>query len=160
MVKSSAPGTRQAPVLSPTSAGLRNTRATVALTALFKDHPDWALTPLQVESALAQAGVEVNRVTVYRLLDRFVAAGLLQRHVDADRVTHYCAIDLQAGAWAPRFECEECHRHFRVVDGSPQVQATARKVLKALESMGHQGHEIEISVRGRCAGCVHPEADR
>ena len=146
-----------APVLS---AGLRRTRATVALTSLFKDHPDWALTTAQVEEALAQAGVAVNRVTIYRLLDRFVAAGLLQRHVDADRVAHYSAVDLQTGAWAPRFECEECHRHFRVVDGSPQVQATARKVLQALESLGHEGHQIDISVRGRCAGCAHPEAVR
>lgn len=160
MAKPSAPPLPAAPAASVESAGLRRTRATVALTSLFKDHPDWALTPAQVESALAQAGVEVNRVTVYRLLDRFVAAGLLQRHVDGERVAHYSAVDPQAGAWAPRFECEACHRHFRVVDGSPQVQATARKVLQALESLGHEGHEIDISVRGRCAGCAHPEAGR
>jgi hypothetical protein len=82
-------------------AGLRRTRATVALTSLFKDHPDWALTPGQVESALAQAGVEVNRVTIYRLLDRFVAAGLLQRHVDDARVAHFSAVGMKAGVWAP-----------------------------------------------------------
>ena len=142
------------------SAGLRRTRATVALTSLFKDHPDWALTHAQVEAALAQAGVEVNRVTIYRLLDRFVAAGLLQRHVDDARVAHFSAVGLKAGAWAPRFECEECHRHFRVADGSAQLKATARKVLQALESLGHEGHEVDISVRGRCAGCAHPEMRR
>lgn len=148
------------PPVSAEPPGLRRTRATVALTALFKDHPEAALTHSQVESALTKAGVEVNRVTVYRLLDRFEAAGLLQRFVDSDRVSHFSMVGAQSGAWAPRFECEECHRHFRLVDGSAQVQASARKVLKALQSMGHEGHEIDISVRGRCAGCAHPGGRR
>jgi Fur family ferric uptake transcriptional regulator len=138
------------------SAAMRNTRATVALTALFKDHPDDALSHAEVEQALIQAGVEVNRVTVYRLLDRFVAAGLLQRHVDPHRVSHFSTVDAKSGAWAPRFECESCHRQFRLTDGSEQVKATANKVLKALETLGHEGHEVDISVRGRCAGCAHP----
>jgi Fur family ferric uptake transcriptional regulator len=138
------------------NAAMRRTRATVALTALFKDHPDDALTQAEVEKALSSAGIEVNRVTVYRLLDRFVAAGLLQRHVDMHRVTHFSIVGAQTGAWAPRFECESCHRQFRLTDGSAQVQATARQVLQALEGLGHVGREVDISVRGRCAGCVHP----
>jgi Fur family ferric uptake transcriptional regulator len=140
------------------AAGLRRTRATVALASLFKDHPELVLSQAEVEAALVACGVEVNRVTVYRLLDRFVASGLLQRHVGADRVTRFAAVGMGAGAWAPKFECEECHRQFRLEDGSEQVQAMARSMVKALESVGHEAHGVEVSVRGRCAGCAHPHA--
>jgi Fur family transcriptional regulator, ferric uptake regulator len=142
------------------SAGLRRTRATVALTALFKDHPELVLTQAEVESSLHACGVDVNRVTVYRLLDRFVRSGLLQRQVGPDRITRFSAVDMASGPWAPRFECEECHRQFRLQDGSAQVQAAARKVLQALQTLGHEGHDVEVSVRGRCAGCAHPAPAR
>ena len=156
-MKNSSPPFADAASTAPVSnAAMRRTRATVALTALFKDHPDDAMTHAEVEKALSSAGIDVNRVTIYRLLDRFVAAGLLQRHVDTHRVTHFSMVGAQTGAWAPRFECDSCHRQFRLTDGSEQVQATARKVLQALESLGHEGREVDISVRGRCAGCAHP----
>lgn len=139
------------------SAGLRRTRATVALVALFKGHPQDAMSHAEVESALSLAGTVVNRVTVYRLLDRFVEAGLLQRHVDAGRVSRF-ATRQQAGVWAPRFECDDCHRQFRLGNASPSVQAAAEQVLMALKSAGHEGRAVDISVRGRCAGCACPAA--
>ena len=68
---------------------MRATRATRALAALYEARPNAALSEPEVEAALASAGVAVNKVTVYRMLDRFAAAGLLHKHVDAARVTRY-----------------------------------------------------------------------
>ena len=67
--------------------GMRATRATRALAQLYEARPDAALSEAEVETALATAGAAVNKVTVYRLLDRFAAAGLLHKQVDAARVT-------------------------------------------------------------------------
>lgn len=70
-------------------AGMRATKATRALAALYRARPEAALSPAEVQAALVQAGVAVNRVTVYRLLDRCAAAGLLHRQIDSARVTRY-----------------------------------------------------------------------
>src|SRR3990167_3908484 len=62
--------------------GLRAPRATRALAALYQAQPQAALSEAEVEAALDAAGVAVNRVTVYRMLDRFAAAGVLHRQID------------------------------------------------------------------------------
>lgn len=152
--------TRPSAPVSPLPAGLRGTRATRALQALYAARPDEALSEPEVEAALAAAGVPVNRVTVYRLLDRFAAAGLLRRQVDAVRVTRYAWVATEArgaASAAPRFECDDCHRQFRLSQGSSKVQSALKQVLQALATAGHEGLAVDIAVRGRCAGCAaHP----
>lgn len=69
--------------------GLRATRATRALVALLRSRADSRFTAADTEAALARLGVAVNRVTVFRALDRLAQAGLLQRRVDDDRLTRY-----------------------------------------------------------------------
>ena len=83
--------------------GMRATRATRALAALYEARPNAALSEPEVEAALASAGVAVNKVTVYRMLDRFAAAGLLHKHVDAARVTRYALAPQGEEGAAPRF---------------------------------------------------------
>lgn len=136
--------------------GLRSTRATRALLACFEARPDAALSEAEVEVALAQAGVAVNRVTVYRLLDRLAATGLLRRQVDAQRVARFTLAVAPEDEAAPRFECDGCHRRFRLSEGSDHLQRAMRQMLQALASAGHQGLAVDIAVRGRCAGCAHP----
>lgn len=135
------------------SAGLRRTPATLALARLFMRGGNVMLAHAQIEQALVAEGLAVNRVTVYRLLDRFVAAGLLGRTVDAQRVSRF-ALATQEGNAAPRFECDDCHRQFRLADGSKKLDDAARQVLRALEAAGHEGHSIDVSIHGRCAGCA------
>ena len=55
---------------------MRATRASRALAALYQAKPQAALSVPEVAMALDAAGVVVNRVTVYRLLARFAAAGV------------------------------------------------------------------------------------
>ena len=82
--------------------GMRATRATRALARLYEARPDAALSEAEVETALATAGAAVNKVTVYRLLDRFAAAGLLHKQVDAARVTRYVLAPQGGDGAAPR----------------------------------------------------------
>lgn len=135
------------------SAGLRRTPATLALARLFTQGDDPVLSHAQVLEALAADGAAVNRVTVYRLLDRFVGAGLLRRTVDAQRVSRFSMAGHESEA-VPRFECDDCHRQFRLAEGAGQLGDAARQVLKALEAAGHHGHSVDVAVHGRCAGCA------
>jgi Fur family ferric uptake transcriptional regulator len=134
---------------------MRATRATRALAALYEARPDAALSQPEVEAALASAGAPVNKVTVYRLLDRFATAGLLHKHVDAARITRYALAQGEEGA-APRFECDDCHRQFRLSQGSAKVQNALQQVLQALATAGHESLAVDIAVHGRCADCAHP----
>ncbi|RYF27045.1 MAG: Fur family transcriptional regulator [Comamonadaceae bacterium] len=137
---------------------MRSTRATRALLVLLRAQPGVAWSEAEVEAALEQEGVAVNRVTVYRLLDRLAAAGLLRRHVDAQRVARFTLVHASDAAEAatPHFECDDCHRQFSLSQGSERMQGAMRQMLKALESAGHEGLAVDIAVRGRCAGCAQP----
>jgi Fur family ferric uptake transcriptional regulator len=131
------------------------------LLVLLQAQPGVAWSESQVEAALAAEGVAVNRVTVYRLLDRLAVAGLLRRHVDAQRVARFTLVHPAdaadaAEAATPHFECDDCHRQFALSQGSARMQGAMRQMLKALESAGHEGLAVDIAVRGRCAGCAHP----
>ncbi len=134
------------------SAQLRRTPGTLALAQLFTQGDEVVLSHAQVEQALAAQGVAVNRVTLYRLLDRFTAAGLLRRTVDAQRVSRFSMATQDSAA--PLFECDDCHRQFRLADDADTLGEAARKVLQALAAAGHQGHSVDVSVHGRCAGCA------
>ncbi|WOI45090.1 transcriptional repressor [Acidovorax sp. BLS4] len=139
--------------------GLRSTRATRALLALMSSQPSVAVSGAEVESALARRGVVVNRVTVYRLLDRLASAGLMRRHIDAQRVARYTLVGHKSEPAAPHFECNDCHRQFPVTEGAAPLQAAARQMLKALASAGHDRLALDVAVRGRCAVCAqtaHP----
>jgi Fur family ferric uptake transcriptional regulator len=135
------------------AAGLRRTPATLALARLFWEAGDVMLTHTQIEQSLKARGLTVNRVTIYRLLDRFVAAGLLARTVDAQRLSRFSLAALEANA-SPRFECDDCHRQFRLANGLKKLNDAASQVLSVLEAAGHEGHSIDVSIHGRCADCA------
>jgi Fur family ferric uptake transcriptional regulator len=141
-------------------AGLRRTRATRAVLRLFVADGSWAATHADVEVALTAQGLAVNRVTLYRLLDRLAATGLLSRHADdAARTWRYALAPEVAngdGSVVPRFECDACHRQFRLTEASPPTQAVADQLLKTLASLGHQGQRVDLSIHGTCNVCVDP----
>jgi Fur family ferric uptake transcriptional regulator len=56
----------------------------------------------------------------------------------------------------PRFECDACHRQFRLAQASPPTQAVADQLLKALATQGHQGQRVDLSIHGTCNVCVNP----
>lgn len=140
------------------AAQLRRTKATLAVADLFctpSAHVNLqALSHADVQQALKLRGVPANRVTLYRLLERFAQSGVLRRSVDAQRVSRFAVSSAPGDAALPHFECNTCHMHYQLADGAAQVTKAARQALKALEAIGHQGHSVELAIRGTCATCV------
>lgn len=140
------------------AAGLRRTLATRAVLGLFLAHPQGSLSHAQALASLQARGLDINRVTLYRLLDRLAACGVLQRHADDDaRTWRYGLAASGDEALAPRFECDACHRQFRLTEASEPTQAVARELFRTLARLGHQGQRVDLSIHGTCAGCVPAE---
>lgn len=144
-------------------AGLRRTKATRAVLQLFLTDGSWSATHADVDAALRTQGLDVNRVTLYRLLDRLASTGLLARHADdAARTWRYALASDTTGAdggVVPRFECDACHRQFHLTEASPPTQAVADQLLKTLATLGHHGQRVDLSIHGTCNVCVEPVAE-
>ena len=157
------------PDLDPTAlgqrlhqAGLRSTRAVLGVAELFDGAAaGWAPTHAEVADQLAQSGAPMNAVTLYRLLDRLVAAGLLARHTaPSERAWRFrwlgmgMGIDERASTAAvPHFECDACHTHFLLQDADAPTQAVADALRRTLAEYGHQAARVDLAVHGTCAGC-------
>ena len=141
-------------------SGLRLTAATRSVLTLFASDPGWGPSHAEVLDRLHQDGVDINRVTLYRLLDRLAACGLLERHADATgRVWRFAWIGEQsAGSLNPRFECDACHRLVALEPSQTQAQEMAQTLQNALAAMGHHAARLDLTVHGTCAGCAsqHP----
>lgn len=145
------------------AGGLRRTLATRAVLGLFLAHPQGSVTHAQAQQSLRARGLDINRVTLYRLLDRLAACGVLQRHADdAARTWHFRLADLtplpDEPAEAPRFECDACHRSFALDGASEPTRAVAGELFRTLARLGHHGDRLELSIHGTCATCVEPGA--
>ena len=138
------------------AAGLRRTLATRAVLGLFLAQPHGGLTHAQALNALTARGLDINRVTLYRLLDRLAACGVLQRQTDDQaRTWRFSLAPLDPNpdeGTPPRFECGACHRQFPMADASE----LARDLLRTLASQGHRGEQV--AVHGTCADCLEPAA--
>ena len=143
-------------------AGLRRTLATRAVLGLFLARPPGGLTLAQALASLNARGLDINRVTLYRLLDRLAACGVLQRLADDARTWHFSlalpAPDGGDQGALPRFECDACHRQFQVTDASEPTRAVTHDLFAALARLGHQGNRVDVSIHGTCAGCAEPDA--
>lgn len=137
------------------AAGLRRTLATRAVLGLFLAHPQGTLSHAQALASLQARGLDINRVTLYRLLDRLAACGVLQRQTDGDaRTWRFRLADLNEDGAAPRFECDACHRQFRLTQARGPTQAVADELMRTLAGMGHRGLRLDMAVHGTCADCA------
>ena len=144
-----------------TAHGLRRTSAARLVLGWLLAHPDTSYTHAQLQVALASdpkvASGELDRVTLYRLIDRLTQVGLLLCRVDASRTRRYQA--MPAGVHAiPHFECQSCHRD-SPLSGALQANANdleraAQTALEALKSLGYHGMSMDFAVRGVCADCA------
>jgi Fur family ferric uptake transcriptional regulator len=143
------------------AAGLRRTLATRAVLGLFLAQPRGGLTHAQALNALTARGLDINRVTLYRLLDRLAACGVLQRHTDDQARTwrfNLAPLDEQRdeNGGLPRFECGACHQRFPLTGLNESAREMARDLLRELARMGHRGEQV--AVHGTCADCVESAA--
>jgi Fur family ferric uptake transcriptional regulator len=106
-----------------------------------------ALTHHQIERRVRRA-LGMDRVTIYRVLEWLVARGLAHRIADDDRVWRFNAADEEhARQQHAHFKCNDCGEVICL-----EAAIAARKVpLPA----GYRPQEVELTVKGLCAGCGH-----
>jgi Fur family ferric uptake transcriptional regulator len=138
--------------------GLRRTAAARQVLGWLLAHPDTSYTHAQLQTALTGDGALVlDRVTLYRLIDRLTQVGLLLCRVDAQRVRRYQAMPASVHA-IPHFECQSCHRDSPLADAlqasALDLERAATSALEALKALGYQGMRLDFAVRGVCADCA------
>jgi Fur family ferric uptake transcriptional regulator len=178
---------RTEPVTDPIDAllsahGLRRTAAARRVLGWLLAHPDTSYTHAQLQAALAegaeqpekQPGLRVrpamtkgvdhaplDRVTLYRLIDRLTQVGLLLCRVDASRVRRYQAMPSSVHA-IPHFECQSCHRDSPLENAlqasAGDLERAAQTALQALQALGYQGMSLDFAVRGVCVDCATGQA--
>lgn len=155
---------------------LRRTNAARLVLGWLLAHPDTSYTHAQLQAALGSDteagnqgkkakgldgggmdGAVLDRVTLYRLIDRLTQVGLLLCRVDASRVRRYQAMPTSVHA-IPHFECQSCHRD-SLLSGPLQASAcdlerAAQTALEALKALGYQDMSMDFAVRGVCVDCA------
>lgn len=137
------------------AAGLRRTRALHAVLGLFDQDAAWTPTHAQLADRLAAAGEPVNAVTLYRLLERLVGAGVLARRTAAgERVWRFHRAGVTpADDGGPLFECDACHHQFPLAEDDAAARAVAAALGRLVARQGHQAARVDLAVHGTCAGC-------
>jgi Fur family ferric uptake transcriptional regulator len=138
--------------------GLRRTAAARLVLGWLLAHPDISYTHAQLQAALSGEGPSaLDRVTLYRLIDRLTQAGMLLCRVDAKRVRRYQAMPASVHAM-PHFECQSCHRDSplagALMGNADDLERAAQSALAALNALGYQGLSMDFAVRGVCADCA------
>jgi len=131
--------------------GARVTDARVRVLGVLMD-ADAALSHADVQRCLefGRAPVALDRVTLYRVLDWLVEAGLAHRVSGPDRVWRFSVQhDAPAGhVQHGHFKCVRCGRMFCM-----KASAGLARTVRAMLPEGFSGDEVELTVMGRCAGC-------
>lgn len=138
--------------------GLRRTAAARKVLGWLLAHPDTAYTHAQLQAALADdTAVTLDRVTLYRLIDRLTQVGLLLCRVDSQRVRRYQSMPVSVRA-TPHFECQSCHRDSPLAGAlkatTEDLERAAQSALEALQALGYQGVQFDLAVRGLCLDCA------
>ncbi len=138
--------------------GLRRTVAARLVLGWLLAHPETSYTHAQLQLALASDDAQaLDRVTLYRLIDRLTQVGLLLCRVDNNRVRRYQAMPASVHA-TPHFECQSCHRDSPLA-GALQASAhdlekAAQTAIDALKALGYTGLSMDMAVRGVCVDCA------
>ncbi len=137
--------------------GLRRTSAARLVLGWLLAHPDTSYTHAQLLAALADDSGELDRVTLYRLIDRLTQVGLLLCRVDASRTRRYQV--MPAGVHAiPHFECQSCHKDSPLAGAlqanAKDLERAAQTAMEALKALGYKGMSMDFAVRGVCVDCA------
>jgi len=159
---SSASAVQADPIDTLLSAhGLRRTAAARLVLGWFLAHPQRHFTHAELLASLPgakpAADAALDRVTLYRLIDRLTQVGLLLCRVDAKRVRRYQAMPASVKAM-PHFECQSCHCDKPLAAAlqadALDLELAAEHALRALQALGYQGVSLDLAVRGVCADCA------
>lgn len=123
------------------AVGARATPARVRVLDLLSEAQQ-GLSHQDIERSLGTGSID--RVTLYRVLDWMVEAGLAHRTVDDQRVSRFSPAQAAAHDGHAHFRCEACGRVICLDHVQPPVPP-----LPA----GCRVSRVELSVRGQCPAC-------
>ena len=121
----------------------RTTRPRIAVLAALLNAPR-ALTHHEVV-AQVRHGLQVDRVTVYRVLDWLVANHLAHRIAGDDRIWRFNAAAGDHSGEHVHFECNRCGRVTCMDDTVPAPHFALPR--------GFRRQHVEVTVKGLCAEC-------
>ncbi len=137
--------------------GLRRTDGARRVLGWLLAHPNTSYTHAQLHVALEDGQRALDRVTLYRLVDRLTQVGLLLCRVDAQRIRRYQAMPESVRAM-PHFECQSCHKDSLLLGplsaNARDLELAAQNALSALQALGYRGLSLDVAVRGLCRDCV------
>jgi Fur family ferric uptake transcriptional regulator len=132
------------------TAGLRVTRAAQTVLALLAQASQPLTHDDLVAAYTATAGTRPDRVTVYRVLDRLVEAGLCDRRVGGDRINRFSRhVDAASGH---RFECDQCHKVL-ALPADPELPKVMNRLGRALRQHGIDARRTAFTLHGTCGEC-------
>ncbi|MEN7529966.1 MULTISPECIES: Fur family transcriptional regulator [unclassified Cupriavidus] len=128
--------------------GARVTQPRVAILACLID-ADEPLTHQAVIDRLPPDG-DVDRVTVYRVLDWLVDQGMAQKRAGRDRVFRFTLVEHEAA----RAQVHRQHSHFHCTrcDRTFCLESAGKSVAPRVPS-GFAVEHVELTVNGVCAEC-------
>lgn len=136
--KKQKPEPKASPADRLLAAGLRVTYVRVQVLELL----DQASRPASHGDIEALASVPIDKVTLYRTLDRLVEAKLLRRAVGEDRVTRFSPLSSGEHDEHAHFHCDDCGK----------VYCLEMKVPKTLKVP--EGFDVEtLDLHGHCSNC-------
>ena len=142
--------------------GLRRTAAARLVLGWMLAHPETSYTHAQLQAALSDStanseAVRLDRVTLYRLIDRLTQVGLLLCRVDSQRVRRYQAMPPSVQTM-PHFECKSCHRDSPLAEAltasANDLEKAAQTAVEALRALGYQDIHLDFAMRGVCLDCA------
>ncbi|MHC1789675.1 Fur family transcriptional regulator [Solidesulfovibrio sp.] len=98
--------------------------------------------------ALVRDARQANKVTLYRILDLFVAKGLVRRHSSGDRAWRYCLAPVFAGRPHCHAYCVRCGRMDCLPTADGLVDVAALGPGLAMDVVA-----VEVRIDGVCAAC-------
>jgi len=137
------PASQAATLLAATGARLTRARIEV-LAALLR--ADEALTHHEVERRLRR-GQDVDRVTLYRVLEWLTEQGLVHKVSGEDRIWRFSAAGHRParGGGHAHFECSSCGK----------VICLDRTRLPSIPlPAGYRRRDVEVMIKGRCDQCA------
>lgn len=141
-MKSSEQGSTSAlDMIRKTGSRATAARISVLNILLSADH---ALTHAEIEQALDKKDGEIERVTLYRVLDWLTHQGLAHKVIGADRVSRFNAQSHPAPRHA-HFNCNDCGKVFCLENMNPVFAVTLPR--------GFQLDKAEVSLQGLCPHC-------
>ncbi|CAN5289275.1 hypothetical protein BH09PSE6_BH09PSE6_12380 [soil metagenome] len=123
----------------------------LAATDAEEGHP--AFSHLEVSERVQSEPVEIDRVTLYRVLEWLVEIGLVHKVAGDDRINRFGLSDVAdrrgaIDAGHAHFTCASCHRVY-CLDSAPHAVAT-----RAMLPAGFEAAEWTVTVRGTCRSCA------